>query len=198
MGAIRKLGRGKVQFAAAIAGMATLLAAGAALAQSVLLPPGVNNLAVPSTTAAAEPSLAGLVIHDALLPFTMKTPDGAVLCTGQLQNRVVRSKTGQLDFYYRIRDTTGIGLIWLLHASSFGELPLRVGFRTDGLGTAPPGLAHRGGATVTFIFNRLIQCGQESRFILIRTPALTFGPGGSTWLSSGTTPADAVVPTVMP
>ena len=203
MGAIRELGRGKILFAGALAGMATLLAAGAALAISVLLPPGVT-LGVPPTTAAAEPSLAGLVIHDTLLPFTITTPAGALVCAGRLQDRVVRSRrTGRLDFYYRIRDTSGPGAIGRLATSAFGGLPLRVAYRTDGLGTVPPRFAGRTGApgewVIFYLTDLPLSCAQhqESRFMLIRTPVTAFAAGGRTWIIT-TAGAGVSVPTVMP
>jgi hypothetical protein len=185
------------------AGGLALLCTGAALAVSVLLPPG-GSLPTPSTTAATEPTLSGFVIHDALVPFKITTPDGHVLCSGNLQDRVVRSnKTQRLDFYYRIRDTQGTGAIGRIATLGFGGLPLRVGFRTDGLGTVPPRLAARSaapGAVVTFTFSDPpVSCAQhqESRFILIRTPATTFTSGGKTEIIATTGPAVSV-PTVMP
>ena len=185
------------------AGGLALLCTGAALAVSVLLPPG-GSLPTPSTTAATEPTLSGVVIHDALVPFKIATPDGHVLCSGNLQDRVVRSnKTHRLDFYYRIRDTQGTGAIGRIATLGFGGLPLRVGFRTDGLGTVPPRPAARSaapGAVVSFTFiDPPVSCAQhqESRFILIRTPATTFTPGGKTEIIATTGPAVSV-PTVMP
>src|SRR5712692_6844483 len=122
----------------ATAGSLALLGAGAAMAVSVLLPPG-GSLITPSTTAATEPTLSGVVIHDALVPFKIATPDGHVLCSGNLQDRVVKSnKTQRLDFYYRIRDTQGTGAVGRISTVGFGGLDLRVAYRTDGLGTVPP------------------------------------------------------------
>ena len=185
------------------AGGLALVCTGAALAVSVLLPPG-GSLPTPSTTAATEPTLSGVVIHDALVPFKIATPDGQVLCSGNLQDRVVRSnKTHRLDFYYRIRDTQGTGAIGRIATLGFGGLPLRVGFRTDGLGTVPPRPAARSaapGAVVAFTFSDPpVSCAQhqESRFILIGTPATTFTSGGKTEIIA-TTGAAVSVPTVMP
>jgi len=176
--------------------------AATALAVSILLPPG-GSVAVPATTAATEPSLAGGVIHDALLPFTIKSASGAVVCAGQLQDRVVRSNTtGQLDFYYRIHATTGPGAIGRTSTASFSSLPLRVGYRTDGLGTVAPKVAARSaapGAQMTFSFDPALSCArhQESRFILIRTPAKKFVAGGSTRVIA-TTGVLVSLPTVRP
>jgi hypothetical protein len=202
MSKIWKLPR-NAALAAALGGGLALLGAGAAMALSVLLGPGAS-LAVPSTTAATEPDLAGSVIHDALVPFTIKAPAGGALCRGHLQDRVVRStKTHRLDFYYRIRDTLGTGAVVGFQTARFGGLALRVAYRTDGLGTVPPRVASRStgaGALVTFrLTDPPVSCAkrQESRFILIKTPATTFKAGGATRIFA-TTGASVTVPTVMP
>lgn len=198
---ICKLAR-RAAIAGPVGGGATLLGTAAALAVSVLLPPG-GSLSVPPTTAASEPDLAGVVVHDALVPFTIKTATG-VLCTGNLQDRVVRSnRTKRLHFYYRIRDTKGPGAIKLVATLSFAVPALRVAYRTDGLGTVPPRQATRSGGTgglVTFTFSDpTISCArhQESRFVLIKTTATAFTTGGTTRILA-TTGAGASVPTVQP
>jgi hypothetical protein len=203
MCSMANLMRGRTGFAGAISAGLLLLGGGAAMAVSVLLPPG-GSLVVPSTTSATEPTLAGVVKHDTLVPFTIKSPAGAVLCEGNLQDRVVEStSTHQLDFYYRIRDTQGPGAVLRIDTSSFGGLPLRVGYRTDGLGTVPPRHANRSpkpGATVAFTLNDPpVSCAnhQESQFILIRTPVTAFHPGGATRIIA-TTGASVTVPTVKP
>jgi len=203
MRAMRVLQRGKLGWASGAAVAAMLSLSTAALAISVLLPPG-GTVAVPSTTAALEPDLAGVVIHDAVLPFTIKNPAGGMVCAGQLQDRVVRSsKTGLLHFYYRIRATSGPGAISQLTTAGFPNLALRVAYRADGLGTVPPRRAHRTsapGAQVMFTLpDPTVSCAkhEESRFIFIKTPAKAFRPGGVTRVIA-TTGAVASVPTVMP
>jgi hypothetical protein len=201
MGRIQRFAR-KAGLAGAVGGGATLLGTAAALAVSVLLPPG-GSLGVPSTTAATEPDLAGVVVHDVLVPFTIRTATG-VLCAGNLQDRVVRSnRTHRLHFYYRIRDTKGPGAINRIATVSFAVPMLRVAYRTDGLGTVPPRQASRSGGTgalVTFTFSDPpISCArhQESRFVLLKTTATAFATGGTTRILA-TTGAGASVPTVKP
>jgi len=195
--------RGKTMLAAVVGGSLLLQGVTAASAISVLLPPGAN-LPVPSTTAATEPTMDGFVIHDSLVPFSIKTASGAVLCQGELQDRVVQSdKTGQLDFYYAIRNTKGTGAINRLFAGSFSGQPLRVAYRTDGLGTVQPITAVRSaapGAEVEFtLLDPPVSCAkhQESRFMLIRTDVKTFQAGGKARIVA-TTGAIATVPIVMP
>jgi hypothetical protein len=194
---------GKVIFAGAVGGALVLFGASEAMAISVVLPSGTSR-SVPSTTAAAEPDLAGGVIHDTLVPFTIRTLGGQVVCTGNLQNRVVMSaKTGLLHFYYRIRDTRGPGAVVRIGTSDFREFTLGIAYRIDGLGTVPPRVATRSpapGASVTFTLNDpAVSCArrQESRFIPIKTPVTTFRPGGVTRIIA-TNGTSASVPTVMP
>ena len=91
------------------------------------------------------------MLQDTLVPFTIKAPDGAVVCEGKLQHRVVRStKTGLLHFYYAIRETAGPGAVGRIATASFSGLKA---YRTDGLGTVPPRVAARDaapGPLVTF------------------------------------------------
>lgn len=175
--------------------------AATALAVSILLPVG-GHVVVPPTTAATEPSLVGNVIHNALLPFKISAPGGAVLCAGQLQNEVVRSSTtGLFDFYYRIRGTSGAGAIAQIRTASF-TVPLRVAYRTDGLGTVAPRLATRTpapGLLITFVFDPTISCAahQESRLILIKTPAKVLVAGGDTEVIA-TTGARVLLGTAQP
>jgi hypothetical protein len=180
-----------------------VLSIAAAFALTVLLPPG-GNLPVPPMTAAAEPDLNGVVIHDALVPFAIKgLASDTVVCSGTLQDRVVRSrKTGHLHFYYRIRNTSGPGVVSRITTSSFAGLVLRVAFRTDGLGTVSPRVAARNAAPgmfVTFAFDPPISCGQhqESRFMLIKTAASVLRPGGRTQIVANQGLPDTVN-TVMP
>ena len=113
------------------------------------------------------------------------------------------TRTRRLHFYYRVRNTSGSGAVNAIATSAFSGLPLDVAFRTDGLGTVPPRRATRSpppGALVTFeLTDPPISCAQhqESRFILIKTTATTFKPGGMTELVA-TTGAKVSVPTVMP
>jgi len=184
-------------------GVGLLQFSSAAMATSVPLPPGAN-LPAPATTDAAEPTLAGVVEQDTLVPFVITGPGGAVICEGKLQDRVVRSTANnRLDFYYAIRDTNGPGAIARIITTNFGSLPLRAGYRTDGLGTVPPRIVNRStgaGAAVAFSFrNPPVSCAAhaESRFMLIRTPVKAFHTGGITEIV-GTTGLAVKVPTARP
>ena len=156
---------------------------------SAVLVPGAT-IPLPSSTAATEPDLAGVVLHDALIPFVIQDSLRRVVCRGRLQDRVVRSnQTGLLHFYYRIRGDRRRqrGRIRATMTLSFGLDTLSVGYRLDGLGAVSPTSATRSADTVQFDFkDPLLSCSAESRFFFIKTDAKNFGPGQTALvLSSG-------------
>ncbi len=169
---------------------------------SALLAPG-GSIPLPSSTAATEPDLAGVVQHDALIPFVIKDTLGRVLCRGQLQDRVVRStKSGRLHFYYRIRGGRKFlrSAIRIVTTDNFDTDTLSVGWRLDGLGTVNPTTASRTatGETIEFAFkDPVLRCGAESRFFFIKTNAEKFVSGGMTKLAL-TTGESVSLKTVMP
>src|SRR5215213_4444427 len=76
---------------------------------SVVLPGG--NVPLPGVTAAAQPVLAGVVIRDVAIPFSVNNGVGQTIFRGTLQDRVVRENaTGTLDFYQTVRANAGFNL----------------------------------------------------------------------------------------
>ena len=186
---------------AAPANKGQLVVYGLLAAPSGLLPG--TSIPVPALTDAGYPNLGGVVQYDQLVPFTLQDSNG-VQCTGNLQERVVLSNnTGDLDFYYRVRDTSGSGSVARISTSSFAGLSLGVGYRTDGLGTVSPTTADRSaapGALITFDFtSHPVSCAahEESQFILISTTVTNFVSGGQADIFS-TTGIDFSMPAVMP
>jgi hypothetical protein len=169
---------------------------------SELLPAGAGPVMLPGTTAAVEADLAGTVIHDKLIPFRIVSAARALLFQGVLQNRVVKSASGELHFYYRIRDTkAGLnGIIKTLTTISFAATPmLSVDWRPDGLGTINPISAQRSaapGGTVSFDFditNHVMVGGVESKFIYLKSArAINFSQKGSTRIQLATGEATVV------
>lgn len=162
-----------------------------------------SSIAVPALTAAGYPNLGGVVQYDQLVPFTLQDSNG-LQCTGNLEERVVLSNnTGDLDFYYRVRDTTGPGSIAKISTSSFAGLSLGVGYRTDDLGTVSPTTADRNvapGGLITFDFSsHPISCAaqEESQFILISTTVTSSESGGQADIFS-IDGIDFSMPAVMP
>jgi len=173
------------------------------LAAPVALTAG-STIPVAALTEAAYPNLGGVVQYDQLVPFTLQDSSGNVECTGNLQERVVlSSNTGDLDFYYRVRDTAGSGSVARLSTSSFAGMSVSVGYRTDGPGTVSPGAATRRaapGGLITFDFSsNPIVCAaqQESQFMLISTAVTSFESSGQADIFS-TDGIDFSMPAVMP
>lgn len=157
---------------------------------SVILPIGASPTFLPGTTAAAEADLAGTVLIDNLIPFTIKNAAGAPLFEGVLQDRVSRStRTGLLNFDFRIRNTKrGLnGIIRSVITKSFASSPrLLVDWRPDGMGQVNPVQAQRGTATgsvVEFDFDiadQLLVGGTESKFFYIKTFSKSYNLQGQT------------------
>ena len=119
-----------------------LLAAFSITAQAVTLVPGVST-ALPGTTSAAEPSLAGTVIEDKMDSFSMTLANGG-LVTGQIQSRVVRAIDNTLDFYWRVfNDANSAGDVAFFRLGEFFSPEYNANFRTDGLGDLAPVSAYR-------------------------------------------------------
>lgn len=156
------------------------------------------DIALRETNLGEEGSLGGSVIEDALVAFTVRDAGGRS-CRGRLQVRVVRSTaTGELDFYYRIRDTSGSGTLAGITARDFSHRSLRVGYRSDSVGSVAPTRAYRypapGPAVV--IGGLRLRCSrhEESHFIVIRTDATSFESGGTVDLGDSTALVDAFQP----
>jgi hypothetical protein len=163
-----------------------------------------NSIPVPPLTATGDPNLVGVVQYDQLVPFTLQDANGNLECTGNLEERVVTSNnTGDLDFYYRVRDTSGTGSVASLSTSSFAGKPVAVGYRTDDLGTVSPTSAARSSTpdgVISFDFSsHPISCAaqEESQFMLIGTSVNNYEPGGQADVISSDG-ADASVLAVMP
>src|SRR3569833_1712277 len=116
----------------AISTIATLASA----AHAVPLAPG-GSVLTPGTSVAARPELAGTVVYDNMVPFTVKSTGGVVIATGQFQDRVDKETgTGTLDFYYRlISDTSSTGNVTLNTRQDFAPFTTDVDFLTDCLVT---------------------------------------------------------------
>jgi hypothetical protein len=100
-----------------------------------------------------------------------------------VQDRVVQSTlTGELHFYFYIRDTTANLPCCLVSAArtGFGSGLTDVDYRLDGLGTIGPRLACRTvtGNEVDFFFDPCIPSGSDSTFVFVITRAQDFDQTG--------------------
>ncbi len=132
-------------------------------AHAVLLNPG-DTLALPGTTTAAEPQLAGTVLIDEIIPFAFGN------ISGQVQQRIVRSSLdGTLDFYWRVMSDPGsIDGIGSFRVGNFIAPEYNANFRTDGVGIRAPDQAHRfpgaQDSSVNFLFSEAGLLGNESSY----------------------------------
>lgn len=138
------------------------------------------DVALPGTTVAARPELAGTVLMDVLKPYSFSGAGETV--SGEIQNRVVRSSVdGTLDFYWRIIPSGGTGDIHAFRVDGFGSFALDADWRIDGLGTAAPDIArHFGGGAVNFLFNtnEVGVADGSSYFFFLDTQATDFAEVG--------------------
>ena len=146
---------------------------------------------LPGTSAAAEPGLAGTVISDKVLPFTIANANVPV--SGTLQVRVVRNASGKLAFYWKINNaaTSKAGI----ESLSFGDFPKQAydaNWRNDGLGTVAPSTAvgmYSVGDLKTwvtgFYFKAPVKPGESSRFFFLRSGATASVPAVAHLVGSG-------------
>jgi hypothetical protein len=194
----------------AIACAAALAAVGTSEAFAVPLPPG-GFVPLTGTTVAARPELAGTVLVDNIVPFTLGN------LQGNLQVRVIReTAAGTLDFAYGIRDLSSIdpaGTNDQIIATSHGGFDgwaTDVDYRTDGLGTVGPTLGARIGAPlppgVQFVFFDPVGLDNvdpsdplASYFYFIKTEATDYGPSSTKLVSlNGISPQTFTVPSYAP
>lgn len=168
--------------AAALAAALALLSHTAAQAVALTEPVAPANFAdtaLPGTTVAARPELAGTVLEDVITPFSF------LGITGTVQNRVVReTATGTLDFIWKIDvdsvDTGGQGVrAFRLIGFGYDDI-VDADWRFDGLGSVTPSkarlfseAAYPNGA-VNFLFDAGVNSGQQSKFFFLHTNATSY------------------------
>ena len=183
-----KLARSTTLRALLLTVAAITLGAVCAYGQQVPLPPG-GSVALPGTTSLAEPNLAGPIIADQTIPFTVfDNSSGGIALTGTLQDRVVQETlTGNLDFYGHITIFgTNLAAIDSIGKGSYAGFGVNANFRTDGSGVQGPDHAGRSldGSEVAWYFEvpgRLGAPGgaSESLFFFAQTDAKYFDNNGS-------------------
>jgi hypothetical protein len=135
-----------------------------------------SDTALPGTTLAARPELAGTVLADTLTNFSFEG------ITGTVQNRVVREYgSGTLDFYWKVNvlsDATGLG-VSAFRLSGFGLSNITdADWRRDGLGSTAPSVARVFGAvsqpqgSINFLMDAPVT--SSSQFFFLRTDATAF------------------------
>ena len=151
---------------------------GAAAANAVPLAPG-DTVALPGTTVAADPQLAGTIIEDEIIDFGFATSTGQILA--RIQSRVVRSDLDNtLDFYWRVvnfSDSDG-GSIGSFRIGDFDASSFDADWRIDGVGALAPTSAHRFTGLfddyLNFNFGQALGAGVSSKFMFLDTDALDY------------------------
>lgn len=113
-----------------------------------------GDYAINGTTVADRPELGGVVLEDMISSYSFTGTAGQQL-EGNIQNRVVRSVDGTVDFYWRIMPTGGNDDIEAFRVIGFDGFSLDADWRIDGLGSASPDTARYFGAgsgAVNFLF----------------------------------------------
>lgn len=138
--------------------------------------------ALPGTSVALEPSLAGTVMEDLVTPFSFSAYGGTV--SGTVQNRVVHSIDGSYDFYWRvINDANSAGIIQDLRIGNFFTGSYNANYRIDGLGDTSPTQAYLFSNPVGYLnfnFNSPVGAagglapGSGSRFFFLDTDATSY------------------------
>jgi hypothetical protein len=150
------------------------LAAPTFTAHAAVFGPG-DDLPLTGTTSAAEPHLAGTVIEDETLPFTITLVSGGQI-TGTIQHRVVRSEVDNtLDFYWRITSSANSAAdLSRFRLGGFVSDLYNINYRTDGLFDRAFESAFRFPipieSSVNFRFTDLrLAPGESSAFVFIDT-----------------------------
>jgi hypothetical protein len=167
----------------------------AAPALAIPTPAGPFDLAIPGTTAVAEPVLAGKVESDKLVPFVL--PSASAPGSGTVQVRTVRGADGKLAFYWKINNAASSkASIDAIHLSDFAKAPYDANWRKDGLGTVAPTSVAAGLSgdfkqwIYGFRFKTPIKPGESSRFFFLRSSAAASKPGKARLTGNGGASAD--------
>lgn len=161
-----------------------LAAAVGAGALAVPLPPGSNNVPLPGTNSAADPTLAGVVVADAVRTFEIFSGGGALLFRGELQLRVSRSNvTNTLIFSWKVLNSQpGLnGVVGRIEAEPFKDFLVRADWRNDSPGMAIPNFADRSGSGSLLNYDFLtppLFSGSDSKFFFAFTDATRFNADG--------------------
>ena len=156
---------------------ASVVAAQPASATVALVPGSFVDF--PGTTVGLEPTLAGTVIEDEVVPFSFNGGSA----TGAVQSRVVRSTLlGTLNFSWRVTTSEGsTSLIERFRLGEFGETSLSGDWRIDSIGEVGIERAIQFTSPfedyVNFEFEETLGAGEGSHFFFLRTDATDYDYG---------------------
>ncbi|HET7867986.1 MAG TPA: PEP-CTERM sorting domain-containing protein [Burkholderiaceae bacterium] len=186
-----------------------LKSAAAALAFAALFPldavaipivPGGATVALPGTTVAARPELAGTVLADVSSSWVSAIDPmyGFPGAAGSLQSRVLReTSSGTLDFYWRITVNSAsypsyVPTLLTIAGLDLGNFMTGASFdadyRTDGLGSAAPiGAFASNAGSFSFEFgSSTFGPGSTSYFLLLHSNATEYDQSAFATLGAST------------
>lgn len=177
------------------------LLAGLSIAAPVLaVPTSVTpfEIVLPGTSAAAEPGLAGTVVNDTFVPFSVVS--ATMPANGTVQVRTVRSADGKLSFYWKINNAAASkAQVNALYISGFPKAVYDANWRKDGLGSVAPTKVQGGFSfdfkswLYGFAFGNAIKPGESSRFFFLRSNAVATVPSTARISTGGGVSADFAV-----
>jgi hypothetical protein len=193
----------------ALGATSVVLLLGARAAVAVPVAPGAGPVALPGTTLAADPSLAGTVLVMANTAWVSPVDPmyGFPGAQGEMEASVVRETTsGTLDFYWRVsvdgasypNDVPLALTIAGLSLSSFaGGAAFDDDWLGEGPGTAAPADASATPTALTWEFAPgAFGPATESYFLLLRSTATTFD--GTATASFGASTVGTFAPSAVP
>jgi hypothetical protein len=175
------LGRRKVLLAA-VAAAALGSLGGTAARASMIAPGGSVNVAA---TVGAGSDLAGTVLRDQVIPFTVQSEGGQSIFEGTLQDQVIRlDGGGALVFAQTVRADRGFDrpvILDFLRRTGFADQAADADF-TGGAGGASPEKVFRSadGDLLHFKFDDRLAPGEATRLSFVRTESTAFDLGGDT------------------
>ena len=128
---------------------------------------------LPGTSYVERPELGGVVLEDMITDFSISGAGENL--TGTIQNRVIRSNDGTVDFSWRITSVSGMGDLSAFRVIGFDGYTLDADWRTDGDGNVSPTTARYfgdGSGAVNFLFDRIeVGPNDQSYFFFLDTNA---------------------------
>jgi hypothetical protein len=177
------LGRRKVWLATVAGAAAAVGSLGGAAARAGMIAPG-GSVSV-ATMAGAGTDLAGTILRDELIPFTVPGARGQSIFEGTLQDRVIRlDGGGTLVFAQTVRADRGFDrpvILDFLRRTGFAGHAADAEFTAVG-GDASPEQVFRSadGDLLHFKFDDKLFPGEATRLSFVRTGSTAFDLGGDT------------------
>jgi hypothetical protein len=179
------IGRRNVWLAAVAGAAAALVSLGGGARAGVIAPGG--SVRVSAAPAGVGSDLAGTVLRDELIPFTVRGAGGRSLFEGTLQDRVIRQDGGgTLVFAQTVRADRGFDrpvILDFLRRTGFAGQAAEADFTGGGVASPEKVFRSRDGDLLHFKFDDKLFPGEATRLSFVRTESTAFDLGGDTELA---------------